>query len=307
VALPPDDPAPQAASEATPAASASQAPSAPAWEDPRRVLARHGLSPKRGFSQNFLVSKHVVDAIVAALAPAQQERVVELGPGLGTLTAALLREGARVIAIDADRDMLKVLGHELAHVPTLETRHGDATEVDFAALACPDGRIAVVGNLPYAVTGSIFRNLVDQHAHVQRAVLMIQREVRDRLLAKPATREYGALTVFTHAVYEVQPVCLVPAGAFFPAPRVDSAVLRLVPRSAPVDATHPGFVSAVRAAFEARRKTLRNALLKRASKDAVEAALKDSGIDGVRRGETLSVDEFFTLGKALLRATEAAG
>jgi 16S rRNA (adenine1518-N6/adenine1519-N6)-dimethyltransferase len=279
--------------------------SAPAWEDPRRVLARHGLSPKRGFSQNFLVSKHVVEQIVAALAPAPDERVLELGPGLGTLTAALLRAGAHVIAIDADRDMLKVLNSELGELTALETRHGDATAVDLAALAAPLERVAVVGNLPYAVTGGIFRNLVDQHAHVQRAVLMIQREVRDRLLAKPATSEYGALTVFTHAVYEVQPVCLVPAGAFFPAPRVDSAVLKLIPRVQPIDATHPGFVNAVRASFEARRKTLRNALLKRLPKETVEAALTDTGIDGVRRGETLSVDEFFALGQALVRASSS--
>jgi 16S rRNA (adenine1518-N6/adenine1519-N6)-dimethyltransferase len=271
------------------------------------VLARHGLSPKRGFSQNFLISKHVVDEIVAALAPEKSELVLELGPGLGTLTAALLRTGARVIAIDADRDMLKVLQSELGAIPTLDARHGDATEVDLAALSAGQGRIAVVGNLPYAVTGSIFRNLVDQHSHVQRAVLMIQREVRDRLLAKPGTADYGALTVFTQAVYDVRPVCLVPAGAFFPAPRVDSAVLKLVPRAQPVDATHPGFVNAVRASFEARRKTLRNALLKRAPKEAVELALAESNIDGARRGETLSVDEFFALGQTLARAMERAG
>jgi 16S rRNA (adenine1518-N6/adenine1519-N6)-dimethyltransferase len=272
------------------------------------VLARHGLSPKRGFSQNFLVSKHVVEQIVAALAPTKDELVVELGPGLGTLTAALLRAEARVIAIDADRDMLKVLNSELGALPTLETRQGDATEVDFAALASAQGRIAVVGNLPYAVTGGIFRNLVAQHASVDRAVLMIQREVRDRLLAKPATAEYGALTVFTQAVYDVHAVCLVPAGAFFPAPRVDSAVLKLTPRAQPVDAADPSFVNVVRASFEARRKTLRNALQKRATKDAVDAALAQTGIDGVRRGETLSVDEFFALGKALAQqVTERAG
>lgn len=279
----------------------------PAWEDPRRVLARHGLAPKRGFSQNFLVSKHVVDEIVGALAPAADERVLELGPGLGTLTGGLLRAGARVIAVDADRDMLKVLNEELGAVSTLETRHGDAAAVDLGALAAPEQRIAVAGNLPYSITGAIFRNLVDQHQHVKRAVLMIQREVRDRLVARPATGDYGALTVFAHAVYDVQPVCLVPAGAFFPAPRVESAVLKLVPRSQPLDANHPGFVNAVRAAFEARRKTLRNALQRRAPKEAVEAALAAAGIDGARRGETLSVDEFFALGEALVRATAPAG
>src|SRR5688572_8076781 len=159
----------------------------PSWEDPRRVLSRHGLHPKRGFSQNFLVSKHVVDEIVAAVAPAPEELVIELGPGLGTLTAALLRAGARVLAIDADRDMLAVLQRELGHVPTFSARHGDATEVVLADLV-PEGRVAVAGNLPYAVTGGIFRNLVAQHQHVARAVLMVQREVRDRLLAKEGSK-----------------------------------------------------------------------------------------------------------------------
>ena len=206
----------------------------PSWEDPRRVLARHGLAPKRGFSQNFLVSRTVVDQIVAALAPRAGERVVELGPGLGTLTGALLRTGARVVAIDADRDMLRVLHSELGHLPALEAHHGDASALELAALA-PEGPVALAGNLPYAVTGSIFRCLIGQHRHVARAVLMVQREVRDRLLGEPGSKQYGALSVFTRAVFEVHGVCLVPAGAFHPPPRVESAVLRLTPRAAPLD------------------------------------------------------------------------
>lgn len=273
----------------------------PPWEDPRRVLARHGLAPKRGFSQNFLVSKHVVDAIVAALAPGPGETVVELGPGLGTLTAALLRAGARVIAIDADRDMLAVLAQELGRVPTFRAQHGDATEVVLEQLV-PGERVAVAGNLPYAVTGGIFRNLVAQHRSVARAVLMVQREVRDRLLAPAGIKSYGALTVFTRAVYDASSVCLVPAGSFHPPPRVDSAVIALVPRAAPIDAGRRGFERTVRAAFEARRKTLRNALLRIEPAARVDAALAHAGIDGGRRGETLSVEEFDTLARALEQA-----
>lgn len=274
---------------------------APAWEDPRRVLARHGLAPKRGFSQNFLVSRSAVERIAGALAPAPGEPVVELGPGLGTLTGALLRGGARVIALDADRDMLRVLADELGHVPALDARHGDATELDLIALSTELGqpRIAVVGNLPYAVTGAIFRRLVSQHAHVSRAVLMVQREVRDRLLGAPGTKQYGALSVFTRAVFDVAPVCLVPAGAFHPPPKVDSAVVALTPRASVIDVEERGFVLSVRAAFEARRKTLRNALQRVADVTAVDRALAAAGIDGKRRGETLTVDEFASLGAAL--------
>jgi 16S rRNA (adenine1518-N6/adenine1519-N6)-dimethyltransferase len=266
----------------------------PAWEDPRRVLARHGLAPKRGFSQNFLVSRTVVEQIVVALAPAPGERVIELGPGLGTLTAALLRAGAQVIAIDADRDMLGVLRSELGQLPALDARHGDASALDLEALA-EGQRVALAGNLPYAVTGSIFRGLVAQHAWVARAVLMVQREVRDRLLGEPGSKQYGALSVFTRAVFDVRPVCLVPAGAFHPPPRVESAVIRLTPRAQPVDVGAAEFQRCVRAAFDARRKTLRNALLKAYPGERVDAALAAAGLDGKRRGETLSVEEFARL------------
>ncbi|HEX6245898.1 MAG TPA: 16S rRNA (adenine(1518)-N(6)/adenine(1519)-N(6))-dimethyltransferase RsmA [Polyangiales bacterium] len=269
----------------------------PPWEDPRRVLARHGLAPKRGFSQNFLVSRHVVEAIVAAVAPTPGELVVELGPGLGTLTAALLRAGARVLAVDADRDMLAVLAAELGGVASFSAQHGDATELQLAQVA-PSGPVAVAGNLPYAVTGGIFRNLVAQHRSVARAVLMVQREVRDRLLSPAGTKAYGALSVFTRAVFDVRPVCLVPAGSFHPPPRVDSAVILLEPRAVPIDAARPSFERTVRASFEARRKTLRNALLRAAPAERVDAALHSAGIDGGRRGETLSVEEFDTLARA---------
>jgi len=272
----------------------------PSWEDPRRVLSRHGLAPKRGFSQNFLVSRTVVEQIVAALAPKADETVVELGPGLGTLTGALLRAGARVVAVDADRDMLEVLRRELGHLPTLDAQFGDATSFDFATVT-PNGRVAVAGNLPYAVTGGIFRSLVAQHRHVDRAVLMIQREVRDRLLGVEGTKAYGALTVFTRAVFDIRPVCIVPAGAFHPPPRVESAVIALSPRSQPIDAARRGFERTVRASFEARRKTLRNALLKIHQAAHVDSALASVGIDGKRRGETLSVEEFDKLATALER------
>lgn len=272
-------------------------PETPDWEDPRRVLARHGLAPKRGFSQNFLVSRTAIDRIVAAVAPAAGETVVELGPGLGTLTAGLLRAGAHVIALEADRDMLNVLGREFGHVGALDVRHGDATELDLKSLHA--GRVAVAGNLPYAVTGAIFRRLVAQHSSVSRAVFMVQREVRDRLVSGPGTKAYGALTVFTRGVFDVRGVCIVPAGAFHPVPRVDSAVVELRPRATPLDVDSPPFARTVRAAFEARRKTLRNALLRIATASEVDSALAAVGIDGKRRGETLSIDEFAELGAAL--------
>ncbi len=274
----------------------------PAWEDPRKALARHGLAPKRSFSQNFLVSRHVVEGIARAVAPAAGETVVELGPGLGTLTAALLRAGAKVLAFERDRDMIAVLRADLGAYPHLEVREGDAATVALGELAT-EGRIALAGNLPYAVTGGILRNLCDQAEHVSRAVVMVQKEVRDRLLAAPGTAEYGALTVFIQARFDVRSVLRVPAGSFHPPPKVESAVVCLAPHAVPRADETEAFRQVVRGAFQARRKTLRNALVQVFGAAHATASLDAAGIDGARRGETLSVEEFSRLALAAERPT----
>jgi 16S rRNA (adenine1518-N6/adenine1519-N6)-dimethyltransferase len=271
----------------------------PAWEDPRRALARHGLRPKRSFSQNFLVSRHAVEHIADAVVSAAGERVLELGPGLGTLTAALLRRGARVHAIERDPDMVRVLGEELSEFE-LTVELGDVTRLDYAALAAQHGGpLRVTGNLPYAITGAVLRNLVDFRTSLGCVVVMVQREVRDRLVAAPATADYGALTVFASAAFEIQTVLKVPKGAFHPAPKVDSAVVRLLPRATPLADETEAFRSVVRAAFQSRRKTLRNALGHVHDPARAQRALSAANIDPTRRGETLSIAEFATLAREL--------
>jgi 16S rRNA (adenine1518-N6/adenine1519-N6)-dimethyltransferase len=268
------------------------------FEDPRRVLARHGLAPKKAFSQNFLVARHAIDAIVRAIDPRPGETVIELGPGLGTLTGALLAAGARVIAVEKDRDMIAVLRAELGADERLSIVEGDAAEVDPRALS--EGA-ALAGNLPYAITGAILRNLCERAGSISRAVIMVQREVRDRLVSEPGTREYGALTVFVQARFEVTSVLKVPAGAFHPPPKVDSAVVKLVPRAVP-RAEGAAFEAVVRAAFQARRKTLRNALVQAFGPERTDAALAAASIDGKRRGETLSIEELASLGDRIAPA-----
>lgn len=273
--------------------------SEPIWEDPRKVLERHGFRPKKSFSQNFLVSRHVVERIAEAIAPASAERVVELGPGVGTLTAALLRAGASVIAVERDRDMLEVLERELGAHARLRIVAGDAAELSLESLAA-DGPIAVAGNLPYAITGAIFRRVVEQRAHVARAVFMVQKEVADRLRAKADTSDYGALSVFVQAAFDTSLVCKVPRGSFHPPPKVESAVVRLVPRSVPRAEETPAFQLVVRSAFGTRRKTLRNALGRGLGDTArAEAALAAADIDPRRRGETLSIEEFDRVARAV--------
>jgi len=270
----------------------------PGWEDPRRVLRRHGLAPKRGFSQSFLVSRHAVERIVEALDPRPDEPTVELGPGLGTLTGELLRAGARVTAIEADPDMIEVLRREYAETDRLSVRSGDAAEVDLGALA-GDGTIALAGNLPYAITGAIFRNLVQHRRSLRRAVVMIQREVRDRLLAEPGTKRWGAASVFVRAAFEVSSVIKVPRGSFHPPPKVDSAVIALDPLATPLAEETEAFRAIVHAAFGQRRKTLRNAL--KGLDGDPHAALDEVGIDPRARGETLRIEQLDALARAWAR------
>lgn len=272
--------------------------STPHWEDPRRVLARHGLAPKRAFSQNFLVSRHVVEGIARALELEEGELVIELGPGLGTLTGELLRSGARVIAVEKDREMIEVLRAELGGHERLEIIEGDAATVDIGELARGQ-RAALAGNLPYAITGEIMRNLGKYAEHISRALVMVQMEVRDRLIAAPNTREYGVLTVFMQARFDVRTALKVSANAFHPPPKVESAVVMMVPREVPRAEETETFRLVVRSAFQARRKTLRNALIQATSAERADEALARAGIDGRRRGETLSIEEFAKLAREL--------
>jgi 16S rRNA (adenine1518-N6/adenine1519-N6)-dimethyltransferase len=264
--------------------------SEPAHVDPRTVLKRHGIAPNARYSQNFLVSERVHDAIAAAMLAPPGTRVVEIGPGVGTLSRALLRRGFSVFAIEADPQLVEILREELAG-HAFEVVLGDATAFDY-----PEAHVA--GNLPYAATGAFFRHFA-LSPRLESAVVMIQREVRDRLLARPGSKEYGALTVFVRASFDVDSIVKVPATAFVPPPKVASSVIRLRRLEVPRAKETPAFQAVVRAAFDARRKTLKNALVQKLGAEPAAAALRAADIDGTRRGETLSVEEFGRLARAL--------
>lgn len=263
--------------------------------DTKDLLSKYDLQPKRSFSQNFLIQPGAI-AQIADAAVAMGKQLVELGPGLGALTHALLERGAKVLAVELDRDMVRVLCEEFADEERLEVRTGDAAELDLDAHSRACGsKLVVTGNLPYQATGAIIRRVVAHAASLDGAILMVQREVRDRLVAQPSTKEYGALTVFTRAVFEVDTVCRLRPGSFYPAPKVESAVVRLLPRETPLAEETESFQAVVRAAFQMRRKTLRNALRALGDADRASAALSGAGIDPGRRGETLSIEEFARL------------
>jgi 16S rRNA (adenine1518-N6/adenine1519-N6)-dimethyltransferase len=262
------------------------------------MLRARGLAPKKRFGQNFLADAHAARAIAEAATTPEGGTVVEIGAGLGALTRPLLERAARVTAIEFDRDLVPILREELSEVIAagrLEIVEGDAADVDWSAKLQGGPKPHVIaGNLPYLITGKLVEKAVILADAIDRAVFMVQAEVADRLAAQPDTDAYGALTVFVQAAFDVKRILTVKGGAFYPRPEVDSAVVLLVPRRPRRAEETRAFRAAVKAAFGARRKTLRNAWkgLYGWSREELEANATEAGIDLGARGETLAVEDF---------------
>jgi 16S rRNA (adenine1518-N6/adenine1519-N6)-dimethyltransferase len=275
--------------------------------DARVVLRRSGLAPKKSFGQNFLVSPHTVEAIAAACVPDAEvgrARVLELGAGTGALTRALAARARSVVAVERDRDLIPLLAEELAGLPEGRVRivEGDAQSVATGELLGPpdEGSPRVLcGNLPYQITGRLLERAVHHADDVERAVFMVQLEVADRLAAAPGSKTYGALTVFTRAAFRASKLFNVSPGSFHPPPDVTSAVILLSPERPRRAAETETFRALVKGAFAMRRKTLRNAWRHVAAMDALLEAAERAGISLDARGETLDVDQFAAVARAL--------
>jgi 16S rRNA (adenine1518-N6/adenine1519-N6)-dimethyltransferase len=279
--------------------------------DPRAVLREAGLRPKKGFGQNFLVSDGIARAIARACVPDDEvgrARVVEIGAGTGALTLLLAERAATVAAIERDRDLVPLLA-QAVEGSCARVVEADAQSADFAALLGePDAQAPRVlcGNLPYAITGPLLRAAVENASRFERAVFMVQDEVASRLTASPGTKAWGGLTVFVRAAFDVRRVLRAPPGAFHPPPDVTSAVVALVPLQPPRARETDGFRALVRGAFEARRKTLRNAWAGLAGDAAsLQRAADEAGVSLDARGETLDVEAFARMADAIGRATSA--
>lgn len=242
--------------------------------------------PRKRFGQNFLEDADVVERIVAAIRPRAGQRLVEIGPGLGALTAPLLREAARLEVVEIDRDIVRMLRARFPE-EALAIHEGDALKVDFCALG--EG-LRIAGNLPYNISTPLLFRLDGFAACIADCHFMLQREVVDRMAAAPSTPAYGRLSVMLQYRWQVEPLFDVPPEAFRPQPKVWSSVVRLQPHPLPPHPVHDEAVLArvVAAAFGQRRKTLRNALATLVS----EAELSALGIDPGARGETLAVAAF---------------
>ncbi len=256
---------------------------------------------RKRFGQNFLHDRGIIDRIVRAIGPKPGDRLVEIGPGLGALTLPLLQGAGRLEVVELDRDLIPKLHETAAGHGELTVHSADALKFDFCALA-GDGKLRVAGNLPYNISTPLIFHLLDQARCIRDMHFMLQKEVVDRLAAPPDCKDYGRLSVMVQYRCKVERLFTVPPGAFTPAPKVDSAIVRLLPYDTPPVAVRDVALleKVVAQAFGQRRKTLRNTL-----KGLVDpAAMEACGIDPSRRAETLTLAEFAALAD---RAEPAAG
>ncbi len=260
------------------------------------LLRQYGLSPKKGLGQNFLVDPEALRKIIQAADIPPGSLVLEVGPGLGSLTRGLAQVARQVVAVELDEGLLPLLAQVLAGYQNVEVVSGDILELDPSHLVGETGYL-VVANIPYYITSALIRHLLAPAVKPARIVLTVQKEVAERICAGPGDLSLLALSVQVYG--EAKRVLRIPAGAFYPAPKVDSSVVRVDLYAQPLIASSDldDFFKLARAGFSQKRKTLRNSLSAglRVSPDRVVALLDSIGIDPRRRAETLSLAEWKSL------------
>lgn len=264
------------------------------------ICKRFDIKMSKKLGQNFLIKRGIVDEIVHAAELTPGEPVLEVGPGIGTLTQGLAQSGADVTAIELDRRLLEVLDTTLASYNNVRIIHGDVLKLDVPSIM-NNKPFKVVANLPYYITTPIIMSLLESKLPIERLVVMVQKEVALRMVAKPGTKDYGALSVAVQYYTEPDIVLDVPPKSFLPAPAVTSSVIRCVLRDKPpVDVIDEKlFFRVVKAGFAQRRKTFANTMKTTGlSKDRIEELLAKANIDGQRRGETFTLQEFADVANA---------
>ena len=264
------------------------------------ICKRFDIKMSKKLGQNFLIKRGIVDEIVHAAELTPGEPVLEVGPGIGTLTQGLAQSGADVTAIELDRRLLEVLDTTLASYDNVRIIHGDVLKLDVPSIM-NHKPFKVVANLPYYITTPIIMSLLESKLPIERLVVMVQKEVALRMVAKPGTKDYGALSVAVQYYTEPDIVLDVPPKSFLPAPAVTSSVIRCVLRDKPpVDVIDEKlFFRVVKAGFAQRRKTFSNTMKTTGlSKARIEELLAKANIDGQRRGETFTLQEFADVANA---------
>lgn len=269
----------------------------------RYILQRFGIHMSKRLGQNFLIDANIVQGIVDAANVQENDRVLEIGPGIGTLTQALAETGAEVTCVELDKRLPEVLAHTLDAYDNVRVIQGDILKVNIPEIM-GDKPFKVVANLPYYITTPIIMALLEKHLPITDIVVMVQKEVAERMAAQPGGKTYGALSVAVQ-YYTVPEIALyVPPRSFMPPPEVDSVVVNCKVRQIPaielID--EKMFFRVVKAAFGQRRKTLNNALKSMGvDKNIIADVLDKAGIEATRRGETLTMEEFGAIANILVQ------
>ncbi|MDN3019998.1 16S rRNA (adenine(1518)-N(6)/adenine(1519)-N(6))-dimethyltransferase RsmA [Paenibacillus sp. BSR1-1] len=276
----------------------------------KAILEKYGFSFKKSLGQNFLIDTNILKKIVSFADLTEDSGAIEIGPGIGALTEQLARTSKKVVAFEIDQRLLPILADTLSPYPNVSIIHKDVLAADVRAVMTEHfaglDDVMVVANLPYYVTTPIIMKLLEDQLPIRGIVCMLQKEVADRISAKPGTKDYGSLSIAVQYYTEAETVMIVPKTVFVPQPNVDSAVIRLIKRESPAvsvkDETF--FFQVTKASFAQRRKTLLNNLTSqlpdgKQKKESIIKALEASGIEPSRRGETLSLEEFGRLADEL--------
>lgn len=264
----------------------------------KNIVDKYGFKFSKSLGQNFLIDDTVLYDIVNGAEVGENDLVIEIGPGVGTLTRVLLEKAKKVYAIELDSRLIPILSEELKEYSNLQLIHEDALKVDFNKIIGEEKSVKVVANLPYYVTTPIIFNLLTGGYNFKSLTIMIQKEVAERMDAKPGCKDYGALTLLVQYFCNTKILRKVSPGCFMPSPKVDSIVIRLdrteIPKVQVKD--EKLFFRVVRDSFSMRRKTLWNGLKNIGlDKEKLQCAFEKAGIDSKRRGETLSIEEFANL------------
>lgn len=273
----------------------------------KQIAARYGFVFKKGLGQNFLTSQEVLEEIAEA-AEIDGKEVLEIGPGFGVLTNELAKRAGKVTALEIDEHLIPILKDTLSEYDNVEIINEDVMKADLKALTDKkfgEEKFSVAANLPYYITTPIITRLIESGLPLENIVVMVQKEVADRIASKPGKKDYGAISVMCQYYTEPETICVVPAGLFVPAPKVDSAVLKMKMREIPAVEVKDEkmFFKTVKAAFSQRRKTLLNCLVSNFpfGKEKLTEILNSVDIDPRRRGETLSLEEYAKLADALIQ------
>lgn len=268
----------------------------------KELVEKYNFKFSKSLGQNFLIDDTVLTDIVEGAEVCSDDLVIEIGPGVGTLTAQLLKKAKRVVSIELDSELIPILMEEIGDNPKFQLIHKDALKVDFNEIIGEEKSVKLVANLPYYVTTPIIANLLNGGYNFKSLTIMIQKEVAERINSEPNCKEYGALSILVQYYCNTSIVRTVAPSCFMPRPKVESIIIRLDKLEKPrVDVKDKKlFFDIVRSAFNMRRKTLWNATKNIGlSKELMEKAYSDAGIDPKRRGETLSLEEFGALSNAV--------